>query len=398
VTPGSQLFVKGSMVNAPTGIMDIGGDIDYGAEFGLDRPGSTFDNTGIFEMLFGSELDLGAPNEALVNTGTMIIGVDVGSNNWGSLGLTSNILWAPPTTAKLDGVIIPVFGRDVPSGKLPSPPKEITYGILSNVAKAPIHLTCRAAVGGGFSLRCPNSNASGYAQLVQTSNTTLDPTTTKLTSTSPGPVRGGPNYPTISYGRSVTFTAVVTPDVSRAPEPTGEVIFYSQNGGTEPTVLGASPLKTSGGVAKASLTVPGLTPGLAGMTSPYIVGAYYVGDPKTIGSSSQGQYEYVQPAPTSAQLRAVNGPLHEATVTARVVPSSYGPVPPGGRVIFLSDGGTNFLGSALVTTVAGTTTATLSDVALPAGTGPVTARYTGDISYSGATSAPVTVGASHPEA
>ena len=220
VTPGSQLFIKGSIVNAPTGIMDVGGDIAYGAEFGLNRPGATFDNAGIFEMLFGSELDLGAANEALVNTGTMIIGVDVGSDNWGSLGLTSNILWVPPASAKLNGVIIPVFGRDVPSGKLPSPPKEITYGVLSNVAKAPIHLTCRAAVGGGFSLRCPDDNVHGsYAELVQASNTTLDPTTTKLTSTSPGPVPGGLNYPTISYGRSVTFTAVVTRDVQRARNP-----------------------------------------------------------------------------------------------------------------------------------------------------------------------------------
>ncbi|HXW81545.1 MAG TPA: Ig-like domain-containing protein [Acidimicrobiales bacterium] len=396
VTPGSQLFVKGSIVNASTGIMNVGGDIAYGAEFGLNRPGATFDNAGIFEMLFGSELDLGATDQALVNTGTMIIGVDVGSNNWGSLGLTSNILWVPPTTAKFNGVIIPVFGRDVPSGKLPSPPKQITYGFLPNVAKAPIHLTCTAAVGGGFSLKCPYSSSYGwYAQLVQASNTTLDPTTTKLTSTSPGPAPGGLNYPTIGYGRSVTFTAVVTPDVARAPEPTGEVIFYSQNGGTEPTVLGASPLKTYAGVAKASLTVPGLTPGLVGITSPYIVGAYYVGDPKTIGSSSQGQYEYVQPASTSVRLRAVAGQLHEVTLAARVVPSSYGPVPPGGRVMFLADGGTSFLGSALVTTAAGTTTATLSDVAVPAGTGPITARYTGDISYNGATSAPVAVGASH---
>jgi hypothetical protein len=399
VTPGSQLFIRGSMVNTLTGIMDVGGDIAYGAEFGLNRPGTTFDNAGIFEMLFGSELDLGGANEALVNRGTMIIGVDVGSNNWGSLGLTSNILWVPPTTAKLGGVIIPVFGRDVPSGKLPRPPKQITYGVLSNVTKSPIHLTCDAAVGGGFSLRCPYSNTDGwYAELVQTSNTTLDPTTTKLTSTSPGPGAGGPNYPTISYGRSVTFTAVVTPDVARAPQPAGEVIFYSQNGGTEPTVLGAAPLKTSAGVAEASLTVPGLTPGLAGMTSPYIVGAYYVGDPRTIGSSSQGQYDYVQPAPTTVQLRAVSGPLHEASLTARVVPSSYGAVPPGGRVIFLANGGTNFLGSALVTTAAATTTATFSAVTVPAGTGPITARYTGDMNYGGATSAAVTLGAGRAKA
>ena len=188
VTPGSQLFVKGSMVNATTGIVDVGGDIAYGAEFGVQRPGATFDNDGIFEMLFGSELDLVSRNEALINNGTMIIGVDVGAGNWGSLGLTSNILWASPATVKLGGVIIPVFGHDVPSGKLPSPPKEIAYGILSNVAGALIHLTCRAAVGGGFSLRCPHINTHGaYAQLVQASKATLDPTTTSLTSTSPGP-------------------------------------------------------------------------------------------------------------------------------------------------------------------------------------------------------------------
>ena len=104
------------------------------------------------------------------------------------------------------------------------------------------------------------------------------------------------------------------------------------------------------------------------MTSPYIVGAYYVGDSKTIGSSSEGQYQYVQPAATNVQLRAVSAPLHQVTLTARLVPSSYGPVPPGGRVMFLADRGTSILGSALVTTAAGASMATLSDVALPAGT------------------------------
>ena len=396
VTPGSQLFVKGSMVNATTGIVDVGGDIAYGAEFGVQRPGATFDNDGIFEMLFGSELDLVSRNEALINNGTMIIGVDVGAGNWGSLGLTSNILWASPATVKLGGVIIPVFGHDIPSGKLPSPPKEIAYGILSNVAGALIHLTCRAAVGGGFSLRCPHINTHGaYAQLVQASKATLDPTTTSLTSTSPGPVPGGPNYPTISYGRSLTFTALVKPDVLRAPSPTGEVIFYSQNGGTEPTVLGAAPLKTAAGVSKASLSVAGFTPGLSGMSSPDIVGAYYVGDSKTIGSSSQGLYQYVRPAPTTIQAGAVAGSSHQVVLTARLVPRTYGPEFPGGRVVFLADGGTSFLGSAPVTTIAGATTATLLALAPPAASGPITARYTGDMDYSSATSQPVVVGAVH---
>ncbi len=131
---------------------------------------------------------------------------------------------------------------------------------------------------------------------------------------------GGPNYPTISYGRSLTFTALVKPDVLRAPSPTGEVIFYSQNGGTEPTVLGAAPLKTAAGVSKASLSVAGFTPGLSGMSSPDIVGAYYVGDSKTIGSSSQGLYQYVRPAPTTIQAGAVAGSSHQVVLTARLVP------------------------------------------------------------------------------
>ena len=246
------------------------------------------------------------------------------------------------------------------------------------------------AVGGGFSLGALTSKpAAPTPSSAQASKTTLDPTTTNLRSTASGACQGPTTRRSDMAGADLHRGC--NAGCPEGAVTNGRIIFYSQNGGTEPTVLGAAPLKTAAGVSKASLTVAGFTPGLSGMSSPDIVGAYYVGDSKTIGSSSEGLYQYVQPAPTTVQARAVAGGSHQVVLTATLVPRTMRRLP-GGRVVFLADGGTSFLGSAPVTTIAGTTTATVLALAPPAASGPITARYTGDMNYSGATSPPVAVG------
>ena len=167
----------------------------------------------------------------------------------------------------------------------------------------------------------------------------------------------------VTVGTPVTFTATLT---GASPAPTGTVSFLSGS-----TVIGSGTI--SGGVA--TYTASSLTPAL------YAVSASYGGDANYNSAKSNSLSESVAkavPAVTAgtSQSPAIIGSSFTFTATV----TGPGPIPTG-TVNFYS---TNTLvGSQPLT--AGVAALTLSS--LPSSNSTITAKYTGDGNYSGASAA-----------
>jgi hypothetical protein len=215
------------------------------------------------------------------------------------------------------------------------------------------------------------SEANGAQLSVQiyvTRNSTQLPgTTTALTSSV---------NPSLS-GQSVTFTATITGPAGNTTVPTGSVNFLD---GT--TTLGSGTLNGSGVATYSTSTLS------AGSHS---ITAGYGGDANFSGSTSAVLTQVVNTAvllsTTTALTSSPNpsAPNQSVTFTASVAGPSGATATPTGTVTFL-DVSTS-LGSG---TLDATAKATFSTSTLSAGSHSITARYSGDATYTGSTSSAVT--------
>jgi CSLREA domain-containing protein len=174
-------------------------------------------------------------------------------------------------------------------------------------------------------------------------------------------------------GQSVTFTATVTTTAPSAGIPTGTVTFLD----------GASSIGTGtlNGSGVATLTTSALSIGTHSLT------AQYGGDTNFLTSTSSAVSQVVNQAGTTTALVSALNPSvfgQSVTFTATVVVTAPGTGAPAGTVTFF-DGATN-LGIASLN---GSGVATLTTAALTGGTHSLTAVYSGDASFNGSTSAPL---------
>lgn len=173
-------------------------------------------------------------------------------------------------------------------------------------------------------------------------------------------------------GQSVTFTATVSAVTPGAGAPSGTVTFKD---GT--TVLGS--VAMNGGVA--SFTIGSLA------TGNHPVTATYSGDANFLGSTSAILTQVVTPGNTTTIVSSTPNPsgVNQAvTFTATVSAIAPSTGTPTGSVTF-NDGAT-----ALGTGALSGGAATFTTFALTAGTHSITAVYSGDINFSGSTSAALT--------
>jgi len=184
--------------------------------------------------------------------------------------------------------------------------------------------------------------------------------TTKTTVTS--------SLSTSVFGKSVTFTAKVTPSGSGSPN--GSVKFLD---GT--TLLGTESLPTTGGTVTFSTAA--LSAGTHSIT------AVYEGSSTYAGSTSAVLSETVEKAATSVALAtSINPSAFGQSVTFTATVSSTGGTPTG-TVTFESNGASIGTG-----TLSGGK-ATLSTETLPVGTNSITAVYGGSGDFFGKTSTAV---------
>ena len=180
-----------------------------------------------------------------------------------------------------------------------------------------------------------------------------------------------------TYGQPVTFTATVTPEAGSSTNPTGSVTFV--NNATEPaTDLGSATVSTTAGTTTAHLALPYLPAGS------YSVQATYGGDSDFTGSTSSpatpatvtvGQVTAGVGVTSSAAPSVVG---QSVTLTATITPAAG--AGPTGTVQFYDNGAV--IGPA--ETVSGGA-ATLTTAALALGSHPITAIYSGDPNFTGAT-------------
>lgn len=177
------------------------------------------------------------------------------------------------------------------------------------------------------------------------------------------------------FGQSVTFTTTVSIADPGAGVPSGSVTFKDGS-----TVLGMGTLSSNAGVMSASLSTSSLSVG------DHAIAAVYSGDDDDLGSSSAPLSFSVEPAATTSSVATARAVFGEpTTLTAAVMVSSPGKAVPTGMVTF-RDGDTT-LGTALLNTLGGATTATFSTASLSVGVHMVTAVYGGDANDLGSTSA-----------
>lgn len=166
-----------------------------------------------------------------------------------------------------------------------------------------------------------------------------------------------------AYGASVTFTAIIAPDLA-----SGTVTF--KDGAT---VLGTGTL--SGGVA--TFTTSSLPVGSSSIS------VIYEGNPTYARSASSAIPVTISQATTTTSLGASSGSLplgSSLTLTATVAPSTV-----TGTVTFKN--GASVLGTGTVSSGV----ATLTTSSLPVGVASITAIYNGDANYVTSTSLPTAV-------
>ncbi len=193
-------------------------------------------------------------------------------------------------------------------------------------------------------------------------------TTTVLTSSANPSVIGDP----------VTFTAQV--NGMRAQVPSGSVTFRD---GTTVLSVVTTPVSPAAGTTSSAtytFTATGLAFGSHAIT------ATYSGDTNTTGSSAS-LTQLVQGTGTTTMMLTVGpNPAYESqtvTLTAALTTDSRIVLSPSGTVQFFD--GANPLGTSVITN----NTATFSTTSFAVGKHTITAQYTGDRTYTGATAGPV---------
>ncbi len=212
------------------------------------------------------------------------------------------------------------------------------------------------------------TNASGITGAFIGTGINLPRTTLTLTISPTG---------TVSYGTSVTATAVVAPTIASSTLPTGTVTFLV-NGVSYTVVTLAS--------GTASATITGLP---AGSNT---IDASYSGNTNYAASSGATQTIAVTLAATtttftsSTSSAAPIAPGTSVTLAATVISSVTG-AKPTGIVNFVSNGTT--LASAPVNSSTGV--ATITTTTLPAGVYAISAFYSGDSGFATSTSTAISV-------
>ncbi len=231
--------------------------------------------------------------------------------------------------------------------------------------------TCTAAVAAGQS-NCTITYAAAGAKTINASfagaagfqNSTCGPLAQTIAPAVAGVVLTSSINPS-SFGQATTFTATVT-----GIAPTGTVSFFSGAAS-----LGTASLSGTGNTRTAVLSVSTLPVGSA------VITAAYAGDASNAASTSPALTQVVQPGATSTALVVTAGTPTTLTATVSVLAPAVGPA--SGTVTFLN--GTTVLGSAPL--VGGV--AQLSLASLPAGISSFIARFDGNISFTGSSSASV---------
>ncbi|MGP8207305.1 MAG: beta strand repeat-containing protein [Acidimicrobiales bacterium] len=388
------LDLEGDLVNAPSGVIG-----EEGAGLNMDTIGTSFLNEGTAYMLLYDNyvLAAGDPQSAIDrdvtfrNTGTIYLGVG-GDVAWGGFGLASSFLAYNGDTVEIGGKVIPVPASEPAPGLTPGGAR-ITYGLTGLGTDIPgtrtptWALSCSARVTEGWSLTCGTN-----ATLTEPKATTLVPT--KVSVTGSGAPNGNSGWET-SYGQPVTFTATVS--AQDGSTPTGRVAFFGSiglpagsNPAIHPDLLGTATLSTKGGVTTASLTISRLPPGLYQLLALYYGDASHLAASTTYGAPGGQTYgdQEVAPQKTTVTLSSssdsarVGAPV---TLTANVMPAGLGPLDPGGVVTFFV--GSTPIGTAAVTTRDRIISAQVTTANLPVGSDSITAGYSGDYNYAGATSA-----------
>ncbi len=184
-------------------------------------------------------------------------------------------------------------------------------------------------------------------------------------------VMSSPNPST--QGQQVTFTATVTPGPNGVSNPTGTVTFFD-NG----TMIGTGTLSTTAGVTTATFPTSSLTVGTHPITASYGGDSNY--KPSPVSSPALNQVVNIGDTSTTTLASSANPSTFGQSVTfTATVSGASGP--PTGTVTFFDNGSS--IGSGMLSTTAGVTTATLQTSSLAVGTHPITAQYSGDGTYAG---------------
>ncbi len=175
-----------------------------------------------------------------------------------------------------------------------------------------------------------------------------------------------------AFGQAVTFTATVAPIAPGAGSPTGTVEFFDGLADLGPgTISGGVATLTTSALAVASHSITGV----------------YSGDGSFTGSTSPILTQVVSQATTTTAVTSSASPAafgESVTFTATVSPTAPGAGTPTGSVDFF-DGATD-LGVGVISGGVATFATSILDV----GSHSITARYNGDSSFIGSTSAALT--------
>ena len=330
---------------------------------------------------------------AAITTSGLHIGSDAITATYTGDGIFANSTSAPLTqTVDQDGSNVSV--SPVPASPVPGQPDTITVNVTAaspgsgtptgdvsltdngtpisgcqNLVMGPIgpsSVTCHVTytstgshtIGASYAGDTDFTSASGSSPLpVQAAATS----TVVGSSANPGPI----NQP-------ITYTATVTVTPPGTGTPTGTLSFSD----------GATPI-----VACQSLPLPATAPFRAQCQQTYTTGtghsisASYSGD-TNYAASSGGLSETLQLFGTTT---TISGPTtstygQPVSFTATVTPDPGSGADPSGTVSF-TDNGTLSLGSVLVSTTAGVTTAVLNTSTIPAGSNSISATYSGDSTF-----------------
>jgi FtsP/CotA-like multicopper oxidase with cupredoxin domain len=212
----------------------------------------------------------------------------------------------------------------------------------------------------------PSATANSAPSNVVTVTTAAAPwgsTATQVTLTS------SPN-PSI-LGQPVAFVAVISPTTAT----TGTVAFM--DGGTAISGCGAQPVTVTGGVASASCTTSALAAGNRSITAAYSGDETYAGSTSNTVTQVVKRFSYV--SLTLSASPSLSG-------TAVIFTAKLSPLAATGTVAFTDGGASIGCDSQPVTSGV----ASCSTNALSVGSHSIVAVYSGDTTYAGSTSHPVT--------
>jgi hypothetical protein len=290
----------------------------------------------------------------LASTGSTISGQPV--------TLTATVAVAAPGAATPGGTVVFMDGgTTLGSGTLTLVGSQMQTSITVTSSSIGNH-SITAVFGGSSTLTA--SISPSVSEVVS-----KDSSTTTLVSSVSTPVSGQPVTLTATVGTVAPGTAPVT----------GTVSF--KDGGI---ILGSGTLTVVGSQWQATITLPSLAIGRHSLT------AIYGGNNTVAGSASSGLSFVVGKAATTTTLASSLDPSTQGQAvffTAIVGVASPGAGTPTGAISFKD--GTSTLGTAVVSTTAGVTTATFGTASLAVGMHSVTAVYAGDGNYRNSSSAVV---------